>query len=160
MLLPWKTVWEKLNICSSFDPTIPPLDIYPKYLGIYLDVYSKNNRQSFPWSGSCLLLQASDIHIMDSRDCYCSKLQPTSYVFDAESTEAGAVHYCLIHAGFLANTVFQVPGCREIIKEDLSGQGAGNCWKDALLVIQRLDISPSMPTRACQLQQQTPKYFY
>lgn len=49
---------------------------------------------------------------------------PTSYVFDEESTVGGEGHYCLINVVVLADTVFQVLGCREIIKGDPMGQRA------------------------------------
>lgn len=52
---------------------------------------------------------------------------PTSSVFDEESTVGGEVHYSLINAVFLADTIFQVLGWGEVIKGDLTGKRPGNC---------------------------------
>lgn len=50
---------------------------------------------------------------------------PTSYVFDEERTVGRKIHYSLINAVSLADTIFQVLGWREVIKGDLTGKGAG-----------------------------------
>ena len=57
---------------------------------------------------------------------------PTNYVFDEESTVGGETNYCLINAVFLADIIFQVLGCREIIKGDLACKEARNSIKEAL----------------------------
>lgn len=77
---------------------------------------------------------------------------PTSYVSDEDGTVDGEIRYCLINAGFLADSIFQVPGCSEIVKGDLTWQGGWNCWKDALQVPptstprhQSIDAQQSLP---------------
>lgn len=79
----------------------------------------------------------------------------TSYVFDEESTVGGKIHYRLINAASLADTIFQVLGWREVIKEDLTGKGAGSHWKDDLYVLpaltpkrQSINAQQSSPTAA------------
>jgi len=44
----------------------------------------------------------------------------------------GETNYCLINAVFLADIIFQVLGCREIIKGDLACKEARNSIKEAL----------------------------
>lgn len=116
-------MWQKLNTRCSFDPTIPPLDILGKEIITEIFTLKKSTKSSMIWvlppsPGFRYSRDHSDLRQLET---------PTSSVFHEESTEGGAIHYHLINAEFLADTVCQVPGCREIIKEDLTGQGAGHC---------------------------------
>lgn len=149
LLVGRQNIWERLNRGCLFDPTIPPLDIYPKCLHIYSKKFTK---YSMIW-----LLPPSP-GFRYPRDHYDLLLlkTPTGSVFHEESTEGGAIHYCLINAEFLADTAFQVPRCRKIIKEDLSGQRARNCWRDTLSELWHLGKSPLLPIRAYQLQPYAP----